>query len=832
MRVHHRAIRLFAAAGALLLLFLAGGPPGPAAAASPPQTYIVVFAPGVATPQQLGGTGQRVVANLQGAGVMIVESSNPAALAALPGVSGVVLDKMRYRVPDEGVTTAADAAPQAGGCASTAASCGEQWDLDRIHVPAAWQVTQGSPTVKVAVLDTGLNSSHQEVGPNYDRAESQSFVQPTSYCPQDATTYASTEDFQGHGTWTATHIAGINGPVMSGIAPQTTLVNVRVLGACGFGFDSWIMRGMYYASSIGAAIESMSLGGYMCGNGVIGGSFYCDTPTDVGGDPILWQAYAQLVNYLLGRGTVVIAAAGNEHVQLDAMGQVINHGSLASCLLSPTPILAPNPCNDLYGLTETPGGIPGVVAVAATNRVTAAGAAGETKYGQFGVGDRDQLTYFSNYGARIDVSAPGGARNYNVPLFDCKSANCGRLDPSNPAATDNPGDFGAWGVDPLTGNPCNTCYMNVQGTSMATPQVAGVAALALAARPGGLSAGALVQVLRQSVSGFTDLNATPAVSGTNPASPTYLFDLDYGAPGIPNTMMGTGVIDAARAVQGGVPTPPGGTTWSPWTNRGGVLTDSPAAASLNGRVFAFVRGSDNALYVKSSADGATWTDWSSLGGILTDAPAAASFDNALYVFAKGSDNALYMMHSADGQTWSGWTRLGGILTAPPAAASANGTLYVFAKGSDSALYMMSSTDGATFSAWRNLGGILTAAPAAAGFDGQIWVFAKGSDNALYDNHSADGVTFSGWHSDGGVLTAAPAAASYTPIGGAETLYLFARGTDGALYERHTTDGATYTDWASLGGQLVGPPAAAGAGSRLYVVVRWIDNALWERHTLP
>ena len=94
------------------------------------------------------------------------------------------------------------------------------------------------------------------------------------------------------------------------------------------------------------------------------------------------------------------------------------------------------------------------------------------------------------------------------------------------------------------------------------------------------------------------------------------------------------------------------------------------------------------------------------------------------------------------------------------------------------------------------------------------------------------MTFSGWHSDGGVLTAAPAAASYTPIGGAETLYLFARGTDGALYERHTTDGATYTDWASLGGQLVGPPAAAGAGSRLYVVVRWIDKALWERHTLP
>ncbi|HEX5506285.1 MAG TPA: S8 family serine peptidase, partial [Thermomicrobiales bacterium] len=338
MRVQHRALRLFAAAGALLLLFLAGGPPGPAAAASPPQTYIVVFGPGLATPQQLPVPGQRVVANLQGAGVMIVESSNPAALAALPGVRGVVLDRIRYRVPDEGVTQAT-AQPEATGCASTAASCGLQWDLDRIHLPDAWKVTQGSPAVKVAVLDTGLTSTHQEVGSNYDRAESQSFVQPTPFCPQDATTFSSTEDFQGHGTWTATHVAGIDGPLMTGIAPRTTLVNVRVLGACGFGFDSWIMRGMYYANSIGAAIESMSLGGYMCGNGLISGSFYCGGNFDISTDPVLWQAYSQLVNYLLGRGTVVVAAAGNEHVQLDAMGQVVNHGSLASCLTTSPPPL-------------------------------------------------------------------------------------------------------------------------------------------------------------------------------------------------------------------------------------------------------------------------------------------------------------------------------------------------------------------------------------------------------------------------------------------------------------------------------------------------------------
>jgi hypothetical protein len=36
----------------------------------------------------------------------------------------------------------------------------------------------------------------------------------------------------------------------------------------------------------------------------------------------------------------------------------------------------------------------------------------------FGVGTRSQLTYYSNYGKRIDVAAPGGARKFNLPAVD------------------------------------------------------------------------------------------------------------------------------------------------------------------------------------------------------------------------------------------------------------------------------------------------------------------------------------------------------------------------------------------------------------------------------
>jgi subtilisin family serine protease len=330
---------------------------------------------------------------------------------------------------------------------------------------------------------------------------------------------------------------------MTGIAPKSTLVNIRVLGACGFGLDSWVMAGMLYGNQIGAKVESMSLGGYLCAHGIVPGSAYCGNAADVGGDPIVWEAYQNLGNYLISHGTLVVAAAGNEHVQLDAHGTVVTHGTLA--LSSPTP----DPFNDLYGLTEVPGGAPGVVAVAAVNRVTAEGVDGETVYGQFGVGSKDQLTYYSSYGERIDVSAPGGARNYNVPRLECLSANCSRLGRSSATATDNPGDFGAWGVN-AAGAPCSMCYTYVQGTSMATPQVAGVAALALSANPN-LTSRSLARLLRRSVTSFIDPNATPGIA-QDPDMPTFNFSLAYGEPGIPNRLMGRGVIDAAKAVGAGV----------------------------------------------------------------------------------------------------------------------------------------------------------------------------------------------------------------------------------------------------------------------------------------
>src|SRR5258708_10296285 len=226
----------------------------PSAASSNEESYIVVYSSSSQVHEdQVLARGAEVEANLSKAGLLEVKTSHPDALRALAGVVGVAKEKARFQTPTEDVIPfEEDSSGAAEGCASTESSCRLQWDLARTHVSQAWDTTMGSPSVKVAVIETGVTSTQQEVGYNYDKAQSASFVKPNPFCAADTTTYKSIEDFHGHGTWTATHVAGVNGALMTGIAPKSTLVNIRVLGACGFGFDSWVMAGMLYGNPIGA----------------------------------------------------------------------------------------------------------------------------------------------------------------------------------------------------------------------------------------------------------------------------------------------------------------------------------------------------------------------------------------------------------------------------------------------------------------------------------------------------------------------------------------------------------------------------------------------------
>src|SRR5262249_4204112 len=155
---------------------------------------------------------------------------------------------------------------------------------------------------------------------------------------------------------------------------------------------------------------------------------------------------------------------------------------------------------DYFGLYETPGGIPGVVDVASTGNVVNAPSA-KCRHSQLepanesckptsdahqpaGVGQLDQLAYYSNYGPRIDVAGPGGARKFSLPFWDRGGT------PGFPVSTAD--GFAAWEDFSITSNfafeipcylisgngfPAGQCYTSIQGTSMATPHASAVLAL-------------------------------------------------------------------------------------------------------------------------------------------------------------------------------------------------------------------------------------------------------------------------------------------------------------------------------------------------------------------
>jgi subtilisin family serine protease len=149
--------------------------------------------------------------------------------------------------------------------------------------------------------------------------------------------------------------------------------------------------------------------------------------------------------------------------------------------------------SDLRGLIETPAGIPGVIMVSASNNANGAGAAAAgVPVGQFwtgaAVGALDQLTYYSSYGSRVDIGAPGGARKFNIPRSSGGPADIlyggwgelGALTSSGEICSD-PGlasllTFACFKVN-------GTAFGWLQGTSMSSPNAAGVGALALSAKP-------------------------------------------------------------------------------------------------------------------------------------------------------------------------------------------------------------------------------------------------------------------------------------------------------------------------------------------------------------
>lgn len=578
--------------------------------------YIVVMKAGTgaqALSPTLQSAGAHVAGAIPEANIQIVVGSSPGlrqALSANPNVQAVARDRIEHLVeppgsPEfypgtQGSKYGLNFAGKAHGAAfvppsdpATADTCTNygfspclQWDLGRVGVPGAWNGTVGggSADVLVGVADTGLDYTHSDLAQKVAWVKDFLPMEDPPLCETffgaseaDAQAFAGAPavdlDFNGHGSWIGGDIAGrLQGTGVNGIAPGVSLVALKISGWCGSAYISTIMASMYYAANAGIDVYSISFGGYLDRS---------DPDQD-----LIYRQEAAAANYAAHKGTLIVAASGNEHTRLGTGGKVLSHGSLTG----------PPGGLDLFGLWETPGGLPGVVAVSSTGNIVnlpsavacpadALAAGNQTwckpltdAHQSFGIGKMDQLAYYSNYGPRIDLAAPGGARKFNLPAQDhggCEgwpwcgfgSILGGSSDPadgfnvwedfstiSNWAVADIPCVFfvGLFGFDDFE------CYDSIQGTSMATPHVSAAAALVATAYPTQArhKPSTILKLLKATASRHnTQWNATPPVSATDTSAMDSNGTLctfgwcHLGGKAIPDSeAYGAGVVNANRAI--------------------------------------------------------------------------------------------------------------------------------------------------------------------------------------------------------------------------------------------------------------------------------------------
>jgi subtilisin family serine protease len=400
------------------------------------------------------------------------------------------------------------------------------WSIRRIDAPAAWSVTTGSPDVTVGVADTGLDYTHAELSSQVAGVTDFTGSEDPEICKtyfggfDDADLSAAyggpaNGDWNGHGSWIGGNIAAaVNGTGINGIAPNVKLYALKISQWCGSAYDSEIIAAFLYAADHNIDVVSISFGGYL-------------NRHDRGQNAI-WKAYKDAVAYARAHGTVIAASAGNEHARIGHNGLVLSHGTLT---------IPGQPVTDYYGQYQVPGGIPGVVDVSSTGNVVDPPSAScnpadigsnatckpaSDAHQSFGVGKKSQLAYYSNYGPRINVAGPGGAREFNLPAAD--RGGTGGFPYTAASGTQAFEDFSItsnWALEipcftftsPLF--PADQCYSTIQGTSMAAPHASAVLALIASANPGlRHHPAALVKRLYQGASTAPD-NWTPGLSATD-----------------------------------------------------------------------------------------------------------------------------------------------------------------------------------------------------------------------------------------------------------------------------------------------------------------------------
>ncbi|MFE0011517.1 S8 family peptidase [Streptomyces erythrochromogenes] len=371
------------------------------------RAYLVITAPGdtTAVRNAVTANGGTVFQYYDAIGVITAHSASASFAATMRGVSGVqqVGATRTSDVPADAYNPALPANP-----AQSTTPSGEpvRADMTQIKADQAWAVTTGSASVKVGILDTGVDDQHQDLAPNFNAADSAS----CAYGKPDTRTGAW-RDVGTHGTHVAGTVAAAkNGKGVIGVAPGVKISSVRIAEPnSSLFFAENTVCGFMWAGDHGFKVTN--------------NSYYTDpwqfNCPDNADQAAIIEGVNRAQEYAEGKGSLQVAAAGNSNLDL------ANKTTDTESPNDSTPVTRTitNACLDI------PTELPGVVTVSAMGTTAKAS--------------------YSNYGLNVvDVTAPGG---------------------------DTTGIYST-----LPGGK----YGSMSGTSMASPHVAGVAALLVSTNPG------------------------------------------------------------------------------------------------------------------------------------------------------------------------------------------------------------------------------------------------------------------------------------------------------------------------------------------------------------
>ncbi len=449
-----------------------------------PGRYIVTYRSGAIPAAAPAQTRLLARHDHLGTAVLAASLATAQALARDPAIASIVQDRevtahtidVRAETPADGIYNSQQgwAVRAVGGFAGTP------------QAPGPWSLTQGAG-IRIAILDSGLDATHPDIAPNL--ALNLSEIDQTALpSPCDDGT---PQDQQGHGTWTASLAAaalGTNTGLTAGVAPEATLLNIKVLermpaaatladpSGCLYGqaagLLSWVLQGIDDAVANRADIISMSLGTLV------------DITTGDGAG--LKATFDQATQAAFNAGTILIAAAGNDGFDLSNQRYVelpAQSRDVVAILASTNPVCAENL-------------VPG--ATCAAGPVT--------------------RPYYSNFGAPLNaLAAPGGSYPAGPDA-----------DPTQPTgwirgacSLGKPGTRLGPPADPTHSEACfglgQVAYVQAMGTSAAAPLAAGVAGLIRAAHPT-WNAPAVVAALRGSATTLPNLSA-PQVNAVSALAP-------------------------------------------------------------------------------------------------------------------------------------------------------------------------------------------------------------------------------------------------------------------------------------------------------------------------